>query len=83
MATNNAPEIKGGSAKSVPLPNAKERLFLSLDEAAREINCTRRFLEGKIRDSEIKVFRPSRRLVRVARAELDRWIEEFSSKGAA
>jgi excisionase family DNA binding protein len=59
-------------------PQATERAFISLQEAAQEIGCTRRFLERRIEDGEFAVFRPSRRLVRVARGELNRWVESYS-----
>lgn len=52
--------------------------FLSLAEAAAEIGCTRRFLERRIADKELKVFQPSKRLIRIRRTELERWIETFS-----
>lgn len=55
--------------------------FLSLAEAAEEICCTRRFLEKRIEDGEISVFRPSSRLVRIRRTEFDRWIESYSTTG--
>ena len=60
-----------------PKPNV-EKAFLSLNEAAEEIGCTRRFFEKRIEDGEIAVFRPSRRLVRIKRTELNRWIESYS-----
>jgi excisionase family DNA binding protein len=60
----------------------ESRKFLSLRDAATEIGATRRFLERRIEDGEIAVFRPSRRLVRVSRAELDRWIESYSHGGS-
>jgi excisionase family DNA binding protein len=60
------------------LPNPLS--FMSIDEAAKEIGCSRRFLEMRIEDGEIKVFRPSSRMVRIQRRELDRWIESFSCK---
>ena len=55
--------------------------FLSLPEAAEQIGCTRRFLETRIEDGELSVFRPSKRLVRIKRTEFDRWVEAFSTKG--
>jgi len=61
--------------------HASERAFLSLREAALEIGCTRRFLEKRIEDGEIAVFRPSRRLIRIARGELNRWIASYSHGG--
>ena len=57
-----------------------DRAFLTLAEAAAQIGCTRRFLEQRIEDGELKIFRPSRRLVRVSRAEFERWIESYSAK---
>jgi excisionase family DNA binding protein len=62
---------------------ATERAFISLPEAAQQIGCTRRFLESRIADGEIKVFRPSTRLVRIARPELARWVESYSHGGVA
>ncbi|MSU51838.1 MAG: hypothetical protein EXS41_00340 [Opitutaceae bacterium] len=59
---------------------AGERRFLTLAEAAWEISCTRRFLENRISDNELSTFKPSKRLVRISRAEFDRWIETFTSK---
>ena len=55
--------------------------FLSLKNAACELSCTRRFLERRIEAGELAVFRPSRKLVRVARTELDRWIASYSHGG--
>jgi excisionase family DNA binding protein len=66
-----------------PNQNTTEREFLSLNAAAEKIGCTRRFLETRIEDGELKVFRPSRRLVRISRAEFDRWVETYSTKGGA
>lgn len=63
-------------------PPAKIRAFLTIAEAAAEIGCTRRFLETRIEDGEIAVFRPSARLVRIRCAELDRWVQTFTSGGA-
>lgn len=54
--------------------------FLSLDQAAALIDCSRRFLEIRIEDGELKIFRPSKRLVRIKRSELDRWVESYSAK---
>jgi len=55
--------------------------FITLKQAALEINATRRFLERRVEIGELKVFKPSRRLVRVSRDELSRWITAYSSGG--
>ena len=62
---------------------AAQPQFLSLSAAADEIGCTRRFLETRIEDGELKVFRPSARLVRIKRSEFERWVESYSKGGAA
>lgn len=60
------------------------RKFLTLREASQEIFATRRFLEKRIADGELSVFRPSKRLVRIQRSEFNRWVESFTSrKGGA
>jgi excisionase family DNA binding protein len=64
-------------------PVATEREFLTLSAAAENIGCTRRFLETRIEDGELSVFRPSKRLVRIKRTEFDRWVEAFSGKKGA
>ena len=58
--------------------------FLTLNEAAGWLGCTRRFLETRIDDGEIAVFHPSARLIRIRRTELERWITRFTRevKGA-
>lgn len=66
---------------STPKKSAPERAFLTVPEAAAYIGSSARFLETRIEVGEIKVFRPSRRFVRISKAELERWIEEFSHKG--
>jgi excisionase family DNA binding protein len=63
------------------MPKSDSHAFLTLAEAAEEIGCTRRFLETRIEDGELKVFKPSSRLVRVRRVELERWIERHSFGG--
>ncbi len=45
------------------------------------LGCTRRFLETRIADGEIKVFRPSKRLVRIRTTEFERFIESYSFGG--
>lgn len=57
--------------------------FLTLQEAAEQIGCTRRFLETRIEDGELSVFRPSKRLVRIKRTELERWVEGYSNRRGA
>ncbi|KAB2638202.1 MAG: helix-turn-helix domain-containing protein [Verrucomicrobia bacterium] len=59
---------------------ASERAYLSLSEAADQLGCTRRFLEKRIDDGEIARFAPSKRLVRIKRTELDRWIESYTAR---
>lgn len=57
--------------------------FISLKAAAAMIGCTRRFLETRIDDGEIKVFRPSKRFVRIRISELERFIEVYSFGGTS
>lgn len=52
--------------------------FMTLNEAASTIGCTRRFLEKRILDGEIAVFHPSARMLRIRRSEFERWIAAFT-----
>lgn len=70
------------TVSSTKLPD-QIRAYLTITEAAQEIGCTRRFLEMRVTDGELAVFRPSRRLVRIKRAELDRWVESYSFGGSS
>ncbi len=80
-AISDEPDLGGPANPDAVSPPETQAKFLSLNAAADEIGCTRRFLETRIEDGELKVFRPSKRLVRIKRTEFDRWIESFSSKG--
>ena len=60
-----------------------ERAFITLTEAAKQLNCSRRFLEKRAEDGELKLFRPSRRLVRIKFEDLNQWIESYSAKRGA
>jgi len=66
-----------------PNEGTVDRQFLTLAEVAAMIGCTRRFLETRIEDGELKVFKPSTRLVRIRKAELEKWIELYSFGGRA
>ena len=59
------------------------RTFMTVAEAAGRLGCTRRFLELRIADGELKIVRLSRRLVRIRVSDFDAWIESLSTKGAA
>ena len=66
-----------------PQSTIRQKEFFTLRDAATHIGCTRRFLERRIDDGELSTFRPSRRLVRIKRTELERWIETFTRRGSA
>jgi excisionase family DNA binding protein len=61
----------------------KAQTFISIDDAAAELDVTRRFLESRIADGELRVFKPSARLVRIKRTDLENWIERFTKNSAA
>jgi excisionase family DNA binding protein len=71
------------TTENSPIPEHRSSAaFLSLNEAAAILDCSRRFLELRIEDGELKVFRPSKRLVRIKRSELDCWVESYSTTKA-
>jgi excisionase family DNA binding protein len=59
---------------------ASPREFLTLQQASEEIGCTRRFLEKRIEDGELAIFKPSKRLVRVRRHEFNRWVDSYTAR---
>ena len=72
--------LRGMKANVSDSEPARSRVFLTLAEAAAELDCTRRFLETRISAGELRVFKPSRRLVRIRRTDFDSWVEGFCSK---
>lgn len=69
--------------KPTALAGPAQSAFLTLSEAAEQIGATRRFLETRIEDGELTVFRPSKRLVRIKRTEFERWVESYSNRRGA
>jgi excisionase family DNA binding protein len=55
------------------------RDFLTLPEVAQMVGCSRRFLEKAVTRGELRAFRPSSRIVRIRRFELEQWIEMKTS----
>ena len=58
--------------------NEPRKEFLTMNEAAALLSCTRRFLEDRIRAKELAIFHPSKRLIRIRRSDLDRWIALYT-----
>ena len=54
--------------------------FLTLNDASAELGCSRRFLEKRIEDGEIRVTKPSSKMVRIRRKEWERWVESYTSQ---
>lgn len=69
------------NATSMVSSAAITKAFYSIAELAEEIGSTTRFIEKRIEDGELRVFRPSSRLIRISGAEKNRWIESYSSGG--
>jgi len=70
-------------ARTVPKANGEfpappACCFLSPDQAAQELGVTRRFIDLRIEDGEIRICRPSSQVVRIRRSEWERWIESYS-----
>jgi excisionase family DNA binding protein len=81
MPSQIPPPKETGLAKGALGSAIQEYAFLSLDQAAEALSCTRRFLEKRIQAGEIRIFRPSKRFVRIRRIDLESWIENYSARG--
>jgi len=51
------------------------RQILSLNQAAELLGCSRRFLELEAARGKLTVLRPSARLIRIRRTDLDRYLD--------
>lgn len=66
-------------AKDSRTPSVGQALgFLSPAQAAQELGVTRRFIDSRIADGEIGVCRPSSQIVRIRRAEWERWLDGYT-----
>jgi excisionase family DNA binding protein len=61
---------------------ADQPSLLTKQQAAAYVQCTARFLERMVRSGRLRALKPSRKLVRFRRADLEAFLESGSSMEA-
>jgi excisionase family DNA binding protein len=62
---------------------SQPRVILTKREAANYVRCTPRYLERQIRAGRLKALKPTGKLVRIRRADLDAFLESGATIGGA
>ena len=56
-------------------------VLLTTDQAARYIQCSPRFIQRMVRQGRLRCLKPSKKLIRFRRVDLDRFLESGASIG--
>ncbi len=68
-------------ANDHPFVEAGKSTILTKQEAASLIRCTPRYLERQIRAGRLRALKPTGKLVRILRSDLDAFLESGASIG--
>jgi excisionase family DNA binding protein len=67
--------------KGYPPVEAVNSTILTKQEAASYIRCTTRYLERQIRAGRLRAFKPTGKLVRIRRSDLEKFLESGATIG--
>jgi excisionase family DNA binding protein len=67
--------------KTKPQAEAANSAILTKKEAAEFVRCTVRYLERQIRAGRLRALKPTGKLVRIRRADLDAFLESGATIG--
>lgn len=83
----NPGERRGDESAGIRSPNITSPLvqpcLLTIVQAADQLACCERFVRKLIRSGELRVFKPSPKIVRIHRSSIEQFIAECSSGGHA
>jgi excisionase family DNA binding protein len=65
----------------VSRPRGVDSVILTKQEAANYVRCTPRYLERQIRAGRLKALKPTGKLVRIRRSDLDAFLESGATIG--
>jgi len=68
-------------AKNDPSLEAVNSIILTKPEAAAFVRCTTRYLERQVRAGRLKALKPTSKMVRFRRADLEAFLESGSTIG--
>ena len=83
MVMNRRPPIVAAKSSYASQPRDVDTGILTKREAADYLRCTPRYLERQIRAGRLKALKPTGKLVRIRRADLDSFLESGATIGGA
>jgi excisionase family DNA binding protein len=75
------PDPSGAQSAHVSLTWGNQPLF-TLKQAAQYAICTPRYLQNQIRSGRLKALKPTTKLVRIRRSDLEKFLESGATIGA-
>jgi excisionase family DNA binding protein len=81
MVISRKPPIVAAKSAHASQPRDVDAVILTKREAADYVRCTPRYLERQIRAGRLKALKPTGRLVRIRRANLDAFLESGATIG--
>jgi excisionase family DNA binding protein len=81
MVMNRRPPIVAAKSTHVSQPRDVDALILTKREAANYVRCTPRYLERQIRAGRLRALKPTGKLVRIRRTDLEAFLESGATIG--
>lgn len=81
MATSRKPPIVAAKSAHGSQSWDLDAVILTKPEAANYVRCTPRYLERQIRAGRLKALKPTGKLLRIRRADLDAFLESGATIG--
>jgi excisionase family DNA binding protein len=83
MVINGKPPIVAAKSSHASQPRDVDAGILTKREAANYVRCTPRYLERQIRAGRLKALKPTGKLVRIRRADLEAFLESGATMGGS
>jgi excisionase family DNA binding protein len=81
MVSHSKPPVLAARLAYAPQAWGVDAIILTKREAANYIRCTLRYLERQIRAGRLKALKPTGKLVRIRRTDLDAFLESGATIG--
>jgi len=79
--TKSSPDSPGTQQSAHVSPTWGNQPLLTLKQAALYAICTPRYLQNQIRSGRLKALKPTGKLVRIRRADLEKFLESGATIG--
>jgi excisionase family DNA binding protein len=81
MILHSKPPFVAANSVDVPRPRDIDAVILTKREAASYVRCSSRYIERQIRAGRLKALKPTGKLVRIRRTDLDAFLESGATIG--